>query len=607
MKDITTLKIYSIVKDRIEMSDFNAENDRLLYEIEQYLINNRASDYLHYFLQFNYDMLMEKGVTRILAPVDAALQRLVDRTGKSLEQISNLPEGIDVFNNFLSSTPFHDKYPVYTAINGTIYGKTAEDLKRLKPSGSNKFGEIEIWIIDGIISRNKHQISMLIQANPPQTPVRKTGIIGADTTTNFDDLPNPILRQIVLNLSDLIDILNNCRTSIQLNLSICNSEDFWNEKLRKDHPEQRSMIGSSWKETYKMLSGRLYTFGSGSHGQLGLGNVQDQSKPELVEGLKNVSSVACGTNHTAAISNKELYTWGNGASGQLGHGDSQIRVVPRIVEKLVNVIGIACGVHHTAVISNGRLYTFGAGQFGKLGHGDQQNQLRPTRVEGLDNVTSVACGSHHTAAISNGLLYTFGAGEAGQLGHGDRRDEFRPKLVEGLDNVTNVACGTAHTALISGGQLYTFGSGESGQLGHGDRQNQLRPVLIEGLDNVTFVSCGYSFTAAISNGLLYTFGAGDAGQLGHGTDHLGRVSSESRPKLVEGLKDVTVVAGGNGHTAVVANGRLYTFGLGMKGQLGQGENPIVRHLYAPKLVHHLHNVIYVAAGANYTAAIGSPK
>eukprot|EP00960_Hanusia_phi_P057126 763466-Hanusia_phi.AAC.2 len=54
--------------------------------------------------------------------------------------------------------------------------------------------------------------------------------------------------------------------------------------------------------------GKLYTWGYGRSGQLGNGNTVDVSLPVLVRELQNlrVQSVACGCDHTVAVSAEEL-------------------------------------------------------------------------------------------------------------------------------------------------------------------------------------------------------------------------------------------------------------------------------------------------------------
>ncbi|XP_028798507.1 PH, RCC1 and FYVE domains-containing protein 1 [Neltuma alba] len=102
-------------------------------------------------------------------------------------------------------------------------------------------------------------------------------------------------------------------------------------------------------------SGHVYTMGSPVYGQLG--NLHTDGKlPRRVEGRlsKNfVEEIACGAYHVAVLTSRtEVYTWGKGAHGRLGHGDIEDRNTPTLVEALKDkqVKSIACGTNFTAAI-----------------------------------------------------------------------------------------------------------------------------------------------------------------------------------------------------------------------------------------------------------------
>ncbi|KAG9128903.1 hypothetical protein Leryth_009629 [Lithospermum erythrorhizon] len=102
-------------------------------------------------------------------------------------------------------------------------------------------------------------------------------------------------------------------------------------------------------------SGHVYTMGSSVYGQLG--NPQADGKlPSQVEGKLGksfVEEIACGAYHIAVLTSRtEVYTWGKGANGRLGHGDTDDRNTPALVESLRDkqVKSIACGANFTAAI-----------------------------------------------------------------------------------------------------------------------------------------------------------------------------------------------------------------------------------------------------------------
>lgn len=102
-------------------------------------------------------------------------------------------------------------------------------------------------------------------------------------------------------------------------------------------------------------SGHVYTMGSPVYGQLG--NPQADGKlPCRVEGKlakSFVEEIACGAYHVAVLTSRtEVYTWGKGANGRLGHGDTDDRNFPTLLEALKDkqVKSVACGTNFTAAI-----------------------------------------------------------------------------------------------------------------------------------------------------------------------------------------------------------------------------------------------------------------
>ncbi|XP_018511107.2 LOW QUALITY PROTEIN: PH, RCC1 and FYVE domains-containing protein 1 [Brassica rapa] len=102
-------------------------------------------------------------------------------------------------------------------------------------------------------------------------------------------------------------------------------------------------------------SGHVYTMGSPVYGQLGNPHA-DGKLPARVEGKLHkgfVEEIACGAYHVAVLTSRtEVYTWGKGSNGRLGHGDVDDRNSPTLVESLKDkqVKTIACGSNFTAAV-----------------------------------------------------------------------------------------------------------------------------------------------------------------------------------------------------------------------------------------------------------------
>jgi alpha-tubulin suppressor-like RCC1 family protein len=115
--------------------------------------------------------------------------------------------------------------------------------------------------------------------------------------------------------------------------------------------------------------------------------------------------------------------------------------------------------------------------------------------------------------------------------------------------------------------LYTWGAGYHGQLGLSTNRKKCRmqPACIDFREPVLVVACGGFHTAVLTDdGRVYSWGDGRFGQLGN----LARKHNmHSTPHLVDWLVSfkvaVTALACGQYHTAAISNqGKLFTWGSG---------------------------------------------
>jgi hypothetical protein len=111
-------------------------------------------------------------------------------------------------------------------------------------------------------------------------------------------------------------------------------------------------------------TGEVWSFGQNRWGQCGVADeisihVYD---PKRVE-LPKIKSIDTGLQHCVAVSESgnAVYTWGKGTRGQLGIGEIETYPMPKLVENFDGII-VACsaGFNHTALItSEGVLYVWG--------------------------------------------------------------------------------------------------------------------------------------------------------------------------------------------------------------------------------------------------------
>ncbi|XP_057694321.1 E3 ISG15--protein ligase HERC5-like isoform X2 [Corythoichthys intestinalis] len=204
-----------------------------------------------------------------------------------------------------------------------------------------------------------------------------------------------------------------------------------------------------------------------------------------------VIQVACGNSHCSALTKGgDVYSWGSNSHGQLGLGRQiTLQYTPHHVHALngIPVTQISAGAAHVLFLTlSGLVYCCGANEHGQLGVNriDDKGRFNICVVPALRllSVSFIACGEAHTAVLTKeGKVYTFGEGAHGQLGHGSSANELMPKLVDGItEGASQVACGRSHTLVLgSSGDIWAFGNGVKGQIGIGTLESSLVPTRVQ--------------------------------------------------------------------------------------------------------------------------------
>ena len=243
-----------------------------------------------------------------------------------------------------------------------------------------------------------------------------------------------------------------------------------------------------------------------------------------------------------------------------------------------------------------------------LGHGEGVTRLNtPTRLPSSLRAMSVSAGAAHSLALTaGGEVWSWGSGSSGRLGHGDEQHQWQPQKIEALagQSVVAVSAGREHSlALTAVGAVWSWGNAPNGKLGHGDTQPQLLPKKVEALagQRVVTVSAGGAHSLAVTaDGAVWSWGNGVYGRLGHGDQHHQRL-----PKKVEafaGQRVVAVAAGRDHSFAITADGAVWSWGDGYQGRLGHGDT---QSQLLPKKVEAFagRRVVAVAAGSAHSLAL----
>ena len=354
-------------------------------------------------------------------------------------------------------------------------------------------------------------------------------------------------------------------------------------------------------------SGRIFTWGEGDYGRLGNGASTDKSTPteitnrfSLTEGDK-IIQVSLGGSHSSALTaSGRLFTWGNNSLGQLGDGTNNNSLTPiEITNRFIlaegdKIIQVSLGYSHSAALTaSGRLFTWGYNSYYQLGNGSFNDRTLPTEItnrfsltEG-DKIIQVSLGYSHSAALTaSGRLFTWGYNFVGELGNGTTTYKSTPTEITGQfnlseeDKIIQVSLGGSHSsALTASGRIFTWGEGDYGRLGNGASTDKYTPTeitnrfsLTEG-DKIIQVSLGGSHSSALTaSGRLFTWGNNSLGQLGVGTTTNSFTPTEitNRFSLTEGDKIIQVSLGWEHSLAITSDGRFYTWGDNVFGQLGDG-------------------------------------
>ncbi|KAF6390750.1 retinitis pigmentosa GTPase regulator [Rhinolophus ferrumequinum] len=271
---------------------------------------------------------------------------------------------------------------------------------------------------------------------------------------------------------------------------------------------------------------------------------------------------------------------------------------------------LACGDEHTAIVTgNNKLYMFGSNNWGQLGLGSKSAVSKPTCVKALkpEKVKLAACGRNHTlVSTEGGKVYAAGGNNEGQLGLGDTKDRstFHPiDFFTSQHQLKQLSAGSnTSAALTEDGKLFMWGDNSEGQIGLKNVPNVCLPHQVTVGKPVTWISCGYYHSAFVTiEGELYTFGETECGKLGLPQQLL---MNHTVPQMVPGFADKVIqVACGGGHTVVLTEKAVYTFGLGQFGQLGLGT--FLFETAEPRVIEPIKDqkIIYVSCGENHTALI----
>jgi len=226
--------------------------------------------------------------------------------------------------------------------------------------------------------------------------------------------------------------------------------------------------------------------------------------------------------------------------------------------------------------ANWATYAWGQNEYGQLGTGNAENVETPKIIEDLNGVKIISIDVNGNSSIlitEEDKVFTAGDGDVGQLGHADlvhecmkrfrEVDHFNREVNKKLSKVEGhpVKCALAQNGTLiqtSGGHLYTNGLGENGQLGHQNFKLQKKPKKVSyfraqkpEIPVTQSIACGAEHMVVIDDtGRIYSWGLNNKGQLGAGSSD----QNHWQPQLLNSSLNI--------YNANKAREKLELFGIG---------------------------------------------
>ena len=346
---------------------------------------------------------------------------------------------------------------------------------------------------------------------------------------------------------------------------------------------------------------------------------------------ETISSIHAGYGSTCVMAaHGAVWCWGLGSSGQLGLGEtstSELPVRAKLPDAVSNYAALAAEQassaaqpvrsvsvgkkHSCAALGDGSLWCWGSGGPGLLGvpPDPARDPWVPVKVQvpaweerGVEAIKVKVEASHACSVMSDASLWCWGANGRGQLGVGSTVDSVvvpvqvwanRWGLGGGQVRALSVSTQAEGTcALIEDGTVRCWGYGARGRLGSGDEADQSLPhqVAPEAWGRAPGMQAAVCMDTTEASGIVllddstvWTWGANFHRHLG-----VERLTTEfasspvqvmagtwGRNDTAEGISLASVHAGGGHACALLADGSLWCWGLGVGGQLGQ--NSTVDH------------------------------
>ena len=201
----------------------------------------------------------------------------------------------------------------------------------------------------------------------------------------------------------------------------------------------------------------------------------------------------------------------------------------------------------------------------------------------------------------DGTVKTWGrpGGDYLSLGEGtDRSPEVtEPRLLAGVGDIVDAAVGEAQVLLLKrDGTVLAWGSNSECEVGTGDDKTRFTPVPVPGLHNVKQIAAGQHVSGAVlADGTVWLWGLGQKGQLANGLWGW-QTPCAKVPTKVEGLTGVKQLSLGDvSALALNDDGTVWGWGTNANGELCDGTTA---HCPRPVQMTGIANAVNVVVNYN---------
>ncbi|MBO9665787.1 MAG: hypothetical protein J7501_03130 [Bdellovibrio sp.] len=367
------------------------------------------------------------------------------------------------------------------------------------------------------------------------------------------------------------------------------------------------------------LNDEIYCWGFGQDGGNGIGNYTNTNTPGTkVSGGKTYKKIVSGRNHICAItSTDKLQCWGQAnissvsAGTALGDGTTLKKNVPTDIDASESYLtasggsGISCGI-----TTNNRLKCWGEVDEGYLGDNTTLKNRLPTSVDPMESYSAIAPGKSFNCGITtDGTLKCWGSDSDGlySVGDGSVLSRTSPIVIDSGKKYIKIYANESNVCGIREDNLaYCWGDATNGRLGDNTSNGKkVLPSKVSG--NLSFSTMGMGKTSSCAITLdskLYCWGEGNLGQLGQ----VAAFSQIPAPTLVDSPNTYKKVKVGSSHAcALRSDDKLLCWGSNANGCVGNGASGVQQN--TPIVIEPVSGIpttwIDVGAGENISCAISS--